>query len=104
MSYPVQPSSRQGSVSLHNSTLVFLPSFKAFVPLHLQSPLIGFHGVGDEKLPQVFLEFVKEIGAKVCFRKFQKISTHRCKGHRGESFARDFQFERCPCWEGLVQN
>jgi hypothetical protein len=37
-----------------------------------QSPLEGFHEVGDEKLPQVFLEFAKEDkGPKFIFEGFK---------------------------------
>jgi hypothetical protein len=37
-----------------------------------QSPLEGFHRVGDEKFPQVFLEFAKEDkGPKLIFEGFK---------------------------------
>jgi hypothetical protein len=39
-------------------------------------------------------------GEKAHFRRFQ-ISSCRCRGHGGESFACDFQFEGGPCWEGI---
>ncbi len=68
----MQPLSWQGLVSLLNSTPVFFPSFGPFVSLRPQSTLARFHGVGNEKLPQVFLEFAKEDkGLKLAFRGFK---------------------------------
>ncbi len=39
---------------------MFLPSLRPFVSLCPQSPLVGFHGVGDKKIPQVFFEIAEE--------------------------------------------
>ncbi len=57
---------------LPNSTPMFLPSFGPFVRLYPQSFLARFHGVADEKISQVFLEFAKEDkGAKFAFGGFK---------------------------------
>ncbi len=42
-------------------------------------------------------------GERAHFRRFQISSSCGCKGHEGESFACDFQFERGPCWEGVFR-
>ncbi len=60
MSSPIQPSLCRSSVSLPPCAFVSLPSFGPSIPSWSQSPLAGFDGVKDEKLPPIVHEIVEE--------------------------------------------
>jgi hypothetical protein len=65
---------------------------------------VGFDGIRyDSFLGDLHETIEEDKGKELIFEGFISFSC-KCKGCRSEYFARDFLFERGPCWEGVFQN